>query len=51
MRPFGARTGFAGSALGDVDAVIPAMLASVLTLILVSLAGKPPEEGKWRPFF
>jgi solute:Na+ symporter, SSS family len=35
----------------DMDAVYPALLASVASLILVSLATARPEEKKWRPFF
>jgi SSS family solute:Na+ symporter len=35
----------------DVDAVYPALAASVLSLLLISLATPPPPEAKWRPFF
>ena len=35
----------------DVDAVYPALAASVLSLWLISLATPPPAEAKWRPFF
>ena len=35
----------------DLDAVYPAVLASVGSLILVSLMTPPPAEKKWRPFF
>jgi len=35
----------------DVDAVYPALAASVLSLIIVSLVSAPPEESKWKPFF
>jgi SSS family solute:Na+ symporter/sodium/proline symporter len=35
----------------DIDAVYPAILASVLCLVLVSLATAPPPEAKWKPFF
>lgn len=41
----------AGSSLGDVDPVIPAVVVSMTTLILVSLAGRAPEPKKWAPFF
>jgi Na+/proline symporter len=34
-----------------IDAVYPALLASLASLVLVSLATPPPEEKKWRPFF
>ncbi|MDH3403094.1 MAG: sodium:solute symporter family protein [Acidobacteriota bacterium] len=30
--------------------IYPAFIASVLTLVVVSLLGKPPEESKWKPF-
>ncbi len=32
----------------DVDAVVPAVVFSVLALVLVSLATPPPSEEKWR---
>jgi SSS family solute:Na+ symporter len=35
----------------DLDAVYPALLASVASLVAVSLATGQPEESKWRPFF
>ena len=35
----------------EVDAVYPAVIASVLSLIVVSLLTPPPDEKKWRPFF
>ncbi len=35
----------------EVDAVYPAVIASVLSLIFVSLATAPPPKEKWRPFF
>jgi solute:Na+ symporter, SSS family len=35
----------------DLDAVYPALAASVLSLILVSLATPPPPDHKWKPFF
>lgn len=31
--------------------IIPAALASILTLIIVSLLTPPPAEAKWRPFW
>jgi SSS family solute:Na+ symporter/sodium/proline symporter len=34
-----------------IDAVIPAITLSVLTLIIVSLVTKRPPDDKWRPFF
>lgn len=39
------------SPLGAVDPVIPAVVLSVGTLVVVSLAGRPPAPEKWRPFF
>jgi SSS family solute:Na+ symporter/sodium/proline symporter len=33
------------------DAVHPALAVSVASLVLVSLAGKPPAKEKWGPFF
>jgi len=35
----------------DLDAVYPALLASVASLVVVSLVTGQPEEAKWRPFF
>jgi SSS family solute:Na+ symporter/sodium/proline symporter len=35
----------------EVDAVYPALIASVVSLILVSLLTSKPEEAKWKPFF
>ena len=35
----------------DVDAVYPALIASVAALVLVSLATPKPDEAKWKPFF
>jgi len=35
----------------DLDAVYPALLASVASLVVVSLVTERPEEKKWRPFF
>lgn len=37
--------------IGEVDAVIPALLLSGLTLVVVSLAGRRPPREKWLPFF
>ncbi|HSE40326.1 MAG TPA: sodium:solute symporter family protein [Acidobacteriota bacterium] len=34
----------------DIDAVIPAILVSIAVLVLVSLAGKPPDPAKIAPF-
>jgi SSS family solute:Na+ symporter/sodium/proline symporter len=48
---FVAQPNLGDSSLGAVDPVIPAILISVLTLVLVSLAGKPPEREKWLPFY
>jgi len=31
--------------------VYPALAASLLALVVVSLLSKPPDEAKWRPFF
>jgi SSS family solute:Na+ symporter/sodium/proline symporter len=35
----------------DIDAVYPALGASVVSLILVSLLTPPPPVEKWKPFF
>jgi len=35
----------------DTDAVYPAVIASVASLMIVSLMTAPPPEKKWRPFF
>ena len=35
----------------NVDAVYPALLISLVGLIAVSLASRPPEPKKWQPFF
>jgi SSS family solute:Na+ symporter len=35
----------------DLDAVYPALGASVLSLVVVSLLTPAPAESKWRPFF
>jgi solute:Na+ symporter, SSS family len=35
----------------DLDAVYPALIASVASLVVVSLVTGQPEEAKWRPFF
>jgi SSS family solute:Na+ symporter len=35
----------------DLDAVYPALIASVASLVVVSLVTGQPEEEKWRPFF
>ena len=35
----------------ELDAVYPALAASVAALIVVSLATPAPDEAKWRPFF
>jgi SSS family solute:Na+ symporter len=35
----------------DLDAVYPALFASVASLVLVSLLTPPPDEAKWKPFF
>ena len=38
------------AAIADRDAILPALIASLLCLILVSLATKPPSEAQLRPF-
>jgi len=48
---FGLQPALAGSPLGEVDPVIPAVAVSVLTLVGVSLAGRRPAREKWLPFF
>ena len=35
----------------DVDAVYPALAASVISLVLVRLATAAPADARWRPFF
>ena len=35
----------------ETDAVYPALIASVASLILVSLMTAPPAAAKWKPFF
>jgi SSS family solute:Na+ symporter/sodium/proline symporter len=35
----------------DLDAVYPALAASVISLIVVSLMSSPPPADKWKPFF
>lgn len=34
-----------------MNTVYPALTASVILLVVVSLCGKRPDEAKWRPFF
>ncbi len=34
-----------------VPTVFPALIMSVICLVGISLAGKPPDESKWKPFF
>lgn len=41
----------AGTVVGGVDPVIPAVIASLSTLVLVSLGQTPPAREKWLPFF
>jgi len=40
-----------GEFLFDLPAVYPALVLSVIVLIVVSLSEKPPEKEKWLPFF
>jgi len=35
----------------ELDAVYPALGASVLSLLVVSWLTPPPPEEKWKPFF
>ena len=35
----------------DLDAVYPAVAASLVCLVAVSLMSAAPPESKWRPFF
>jgi SSS family solute:Na+ symporter/sodium/proline symporter len=35
----------------DLDAVYPALGASVISLIVISLMTSPPPPEKWKPFF
>jgi SSS family solute:Na+ symporter/sodium/proline symporter len=44
---YGSQSGFAAFTR-DVDAVIPALIFSLLALVLVSLSTSPPGEAKWR---
>ena len=41
---------FADTKWHEVDAVIPAIVASVAALVLVSLATPRPERKQWEPF-
>ena len=34
-----------------IPAVYPALISSIVLLIMVSLGGKKPEDKKWQPFF
>ena len=36
--------------IGERDAILPALLASLLCLVIVSLATEPPSESHLRPF-
>jgi SSS family solute:Na+ symporter/sodium/proline symporter len=48
---FAVQPALSGSPLGAVDPVIPAIFVSIGTLVVVSMAGRPPGTEKWRPFF
>lgn len=48
---FWVQPSLAETTIGAVNAVIPALLFSTATLILVSVATRPPEPAKWAPFF
>lgn len=48
---FVAQPHLGGSVLQQVDPVVPALCVSLLTLVLVSLAGAKPSPDKWMPFF
>ena len=37
--------------VAGIEAIYPALLGSLLCLVLVSLATPPPREEQWRPFF
>ena len=41
---------FEATAWAEVDAVIPAIVASVAALVLVSLGTPKPERERWEPF-
>ncbi len=36
--------------IADRDAILPALIASLLCLVFVSLATRPPSEAQLRPF-
>jgi SSS family solute:Na+ symporter len=38
------------AAIASMDAILPALIASLLCLLIVSLATKPPSESHLRPF-
>ena len=40
-----------GQFLFGIPAVYPALITSILILVIVSLLQPPPDEEKWRPFF
>ncbi len=40
-----------GEFLFGLPAIYPALVGSILTLVVISLLENPPEEEKWRPFF
>ena len=40
-----------GEFLFGIPAVYPALMGSLLCLIVISLLQPPPEKGKWQPFF
>jgi SSS family solute:Na+ symporter/sodium/proline symporter len=45
------RAGALPEAAAGLDTIFPALGASVLTLVAVSLATPAPPESRWRPFF
>ncbi len=40
-----------GSSPLGLPAIYPALVSSIVLLVVVSLLSKPPDEEKWRPFF
>jgi SSS family solute:Na+ symporter len=40
-----------GQFASGVDAIFPALVGSLLCLVIVSLATAPPRQEQWRPFF
>ncbi|MCC7496870.1 MAG: sodium:solute symporter family protein [Bryobacterales bacterium] len=43
--------GWNAAGIFRLDAIYPALAASLISLVLVSLLTPPPPAGKWKPFF